>query len=183
MVYCIVVHLSTQARSGFCVCLLQGILGECQSRVCWQELMLLGNLTLNNYHVWLSTQTIKFLTCVYFFHLTFVCSWCPENKLGAREAETLHRWREESTILILNGNAICPPLVQFRHLLSLLNGGQQRWAELCLCHLRGTTSWCCLSMSFRTPALVILLPVGGQQQLDPASKYGCWEWKWWKVHL
>lgn len=62
-------------------------------------------------------------------------------------------------------------------------GGSRGWAEWCHCHLRGTTSWCCLSMSFRTPALVILLPVGGRQQLDPASKYGCWEWKWWKVHL
>lgn len=65
----IVVHLSTPVRSGFCFCLLQGRMGERQCRVCWQELVLLWNLTLD-FHVWLNTQTIKLFTWVYFF-----CSW------------------------------------------------------------------------------------------------------------
>ena len=63
----IVVHLSWAARSAFRFCLLPAEMGLCQYGECWQELVLLGNLTLNDFHVWLNTQTIKLLTCVYFF--------------------------------------------------------------------------------------------------------------------
>lgn len=63
----IVVHLSMPVRSGFHFCLLQGMMGACQYRVRWQELLLLGNLILHDFHVWLNTQTVKPLTCVNFF--------------------------------------------------------------------------------------------------------------------